>query len=137
MTKFDEAVRDALRQMYLAEEKHDKEDMHEAEHEDEEMNEEWMLEEVDADDDITEAMDPEMKAELDMALAPIAAKLDDIDAQVSEDDLQEAKKGQQKANLLRKAAMAGAALGLGAAGVYGAHKTGMIDKAKSLIQPKT
>lgn len=129
-TKFDEAVRDALRQMYMVEETNGSEE-EVTEMEDDELEEEWMFEEVDADEDITEEMDDVIKAEIDAALAPIAAKLDDIDAQVSEDDLQEAKKGQRKANLLRKAAMAGAAVGLGAAGYMGAKHVGGLGKAAS------
>jgi hypothetical protein len=136
ISKFDEAVRDALRQMYIVEETGNEEDQIDEMDDSEEVEEEWMFEEVDADEDITEEMNDEIKAEIDAALAPIAAKLDDIDAQVSEDDLQEAQKGQRKANLLRKAAMAGAAIGLGAAGYMGAKHVGGLGKAGSGVGEK-
>lgn len=119
--RHNDAVKDALRQIYLGEEtKPEDENIEEmVDGEEEEVAEEWMFEEVDAEEDPTSDLDEDVKAAIDQALIPIAAKLDDIEAEVAEDELQEAAKGRKKANLLRNAALAGMGL-LGAGGAYAA-----------------
>lgn len=101
---------------------------------DEDLEEEWIFEDVDADEDLAEELDPAVKAELHAALAPIAAKLDSIDAEVAEDDLQEAEKGRRKANLLKKAALVGA--GIAAAGGAGvaAHRGVFGNEAQNVVK---